>query len=555
MARSWSIAAVLVTGLGLACGDLGEGLEACRAAGRCPRVASPATSSLSVASPRVPSDGVTPAVVTVTVRDAEGRPSSGNLVSLSYSGAASVPPARASDLDGGAVFALVASAPTQGTLTATVDGTALSGATDLTFLPVYGVGGQASFLSSDGLVLQSPGLDDLSVSKGAASFGFARRVLEGTAYSVTVKTQPSGAACVVVNGEGVVGHGDVTQISVSCAPTWLAVSGGRNHTLAVKRDGTLWAWGDDSMSQLGDGQTAKRPVPVKVGEGFVQVAAGSAHSAALADGGAIYTWGHGPWLSTAIPTPTSLADGFSLVVAGFDHFLAIRSDGGTLWSWGANDAGQLGDGTTTNRPSPVQVGKAGGYVALAGGGAHSLAVKSDGTLWSWGLNDRGQLGKTGVAFSPSPARLDWDGGFVAVGAGEHHSLALRADGTVWAWGANDKGQVGNSKQGTDQPIPVQVATGIRAIASGYNHSAVITTDGGVVSAWGWNIAGQVGDDSQIDRYFPLQVAQGIQSAALGGFHSMGLKDDGTLWVWGSNLYDQIGFPESTSVQKKPVILR
>ena len=149
-------------------------------------------------------------------------------------------------------------------------------------------------------------------------------------------------------------------------------------------------------------------------------------------------------------------NGVIAVAAGGEQSLALKSDG-TVWAWGRNDVGQLGDGTTAERHTPVQVHTLNGVTAIAAGQAHNLALKSDGTVWAWGGNDAGQLGDgTTTTPRPSPVQVHNLNGVTCVDAGDNHSLARKSDGTVWAWGGNGDGQLGDGNPTSFRPSPVQV---------------------------------------------------------------------------------------------------
>jgi hypothetical protein len=177
----------------------------------------------------------------------------------------------------------------------------------------------------------------------------------------------------------------------------MAVATGGTHSLALKSDGTLWAWGDNLFGQLGDGTTTDRstPVPVSGLTGVVAVAAGNDYSLAVKSDGTLWAWGSTGFLPRGDVTPMQVPNltGVVAVAATGPNNLAVKSDG-TLWAWGWDLAGQLGDGTTPPSPStpPLLVNLPGGVVAVGAGTSYSMAVKSDGTLWTWGDNSRGQLG-------------------------------------------------------------------------------------------------------------------------------------------------------------------
>jgi alpha-tubulin suppressor-like RCC1 family protein len=323
-----------------------------------------------------------------------------------------------------------------------------------------------------------------------------------------------------------------------------AVAGGFAHSLGLTTDRRVWAWGWNSHGQLGDGTTEQRHAPVQVENlsGVTAVAAGGQQSLALKSDGTVSAWGRndvgqlGDGTTTESHTPVQVHNlsGVTAVAAGQAHNLALKSDG-TVWAWGANDVGQLGDGTTTPfQPSPVQVHNLREVTCIAAGDNHSLARRSDGTVWAWGGNGFGQLGDGIPGDSHTPMQVRDLGEVTAVAGGAEYSLALKSDGTVWGWGANDLGQLGDGTPTNFQPSPVQVIslTGVTAITvSGEAlHSLALRITAppfdGVVEAWGWNFSGQLGDGSDgtttPSRPFPAQVAtvSAAEAIATGTRHSL-----------------------------------
>ena len=207
------------------------------------------------------------------------------------------------------------------------------------------------------------------------------------------------------------------------------------------------------------------------------------------------------------------------VAAGSSHSLVLMDDG-TLWAWGANSSGQLGDGTGMDSLHPVLVGE--GFAAVASGENHSLGVKTDGTLWAWGWNHAGEVGDGSSTTRFLPVQVGE--GFVDVAGGWLHSLGLKADGTLWGWGLNTSGQLGGGLE-NHQQSPVQIGEEYSAIAAGYEHSLGIKADG-ALWAWGRKSSGLVGEDF-------VTMAGGME-------HSLGIKSDASLWAWGSNGYGQLG---------------
>jgi alpha-tubulin suppressor-like RCC1 family protein len=230
------------------------------------------------------------------------------------------------------------------------------------------------------------------------------------------------------------------------------------------------------------------------------------------------------------------------IAAGHYHSLLLRSDG-TVSSWGMNTSGQLGDGTTTHRPTAVQLTLP-PIKAIAAGANHSLAVDKDGKVRAWGQNTYGQLGNGSTTSSPVlvPVTVTIPGGAKAVAGGLSHSLALGLDGKVWTWGLNTNGQLGNnSTTSSSVPVAVNIPGGAIAIAAGWYHSLALSADG-KVWAWGRNNAGQVGNGGMLDQKLPvsLNLVGAATAIAAGGLHSLALGADGKVWTWGSNSFGQLG---------------
>ena len=243
------------------------------------------------------------------------------------------------------------------------------------------------------------------------------------------------------------------------------------------------------------------------------------------------------------PTPTRVGGlvGITAVAAGNHHSLMLKSDG-TAWGVGVNFHGQLGDGTTTLRTSPVQVNGLTNVVAVAAGYGQSLFVKSDGTAWAAGSNGFGQLGDGTTTPRSSAVLVSGLAGVSAVAAGEYHSLFLKSNGTVWASGANFYGQLGDGTT-THRSTPVQVTglTNVVAVAAGYSHSLFVKADG-TVWATGYNVAGALGDGTTVNRSTPVQALglSGVIAVAGGKDYSLVLKADGTVSGMGANHFGQLG---------------
>jgi hypothetical protein len=198
--------------------------------------------------------------------------------------------------------------------------------------------------------------------------------------------------------------------------------------------------------------------------------------------------------------------GIIAIVAGAHNSVALKEDG-TVWVWGSNLYGQIGDGTTTMRKIPVKVSGISGAIGISAGAYFVQAVRDDGTVWGWGSNTYGQLGDGTTTMRTVPVQVTGVSGVLSVTAGSFHALALKNDGTVWGWGYNTYGQLGDGTTTTVCRTAVQVknVTGITSIAAGLDHSHAIGNDG---SVWGWgaNYGGQLGDGTYTNRYLPIKMS-------------------------------------------------
>ena len=332
---------------------------------------------------------------------------------------------------------------------------------------------------------------------------------------------------------------------------FLKVAAGGSHSLALMEYGTVWSWGDNHNGQLGDGTfISNRTATMRVGglSTITSISGGGGHNLALKEDGTVWTWGWNAYGQVGNGTTTNeLAaeqirelNNITAIAGGDYHSLALKNDG-TVWTWGLNNYGQLGDGTTTNRSKPVQVSGLSGVIAIAGEYYHSLALKNDGTVWAWGANDGGQLGDGTTTQRSTPVQVSGLSEIIAI-AGGYHSLALKNDGTVWAWGLNNYGQLGDGTTiSRNMAIQVSGLNNVYAIAGGDVYSLALKEDG-TVWAWGSNSYGQLGDGTRTNRSTAVQIIglNGVTDISGGGYHSLAIKNDGTVWAWGDNYAGQLG---------------
>lgn len=346
-----------------------------------------------------------------------------------------------------------------------------------------------------------------------ACAGLAAFVLAGAGTPVRAGTSaPAGIGWHVSSGTypawspftGVPAVDTGDPVSGARASLLTATSASDSHFLALRADGTVWGWGQNVSGELGDGTNGDIPkylgpgtnVPVraKIGD-VVAIAAGDSFSAAVRSDGTLWWWGEDPCGGTGSSTPVQKAGvsgalGVSASPDYFpdpfqpDHALAVLSNG-TVFAWGDNSRGQLGDGTTSGSCGTSASGLS-GAVAVAAGRNHSLALTSGGTVYAWGANGFGQLGNGATTNSLTPVAVSGLSGVVAISAGADSSFALKSDGTVWGWGSDASDALGGRSPGPCycETAPVRI-TGIPAavaISAGGLGGAVVAADG---SIWGW----------------------------------------------------------------------
>ena len=356
--------------------------------------------------------------------------------------------------------------------------------------------------------------------------------------------------------------GEPEPIRIGNLNKWLITAAGNTHSFSLKTNGTLWSWGDNAEGQLGDGSNTQRISPVLVGNGrnWISVDAGSDHSLGIKADGTLWAWGNnsdgqlgnGTTTDSNIPVQIGTDNNWVSIEAGSDahHSLALQSNG-TLWAWGRNDNGQLGIGSSGNYfTSPVQVGTSHDWVQVSTGFYHTLALRSDGSLWAWGRNDQGQLGNGSNGSQLNPVQIGNNFNWISIEAGGLFSHGLKSDGTLWAWGDNGTGQLGDGS-GTDQNSPVQIGTEKSwiAITSGNAHCLGIKSNGDVWS-WGYNGYGQLGNGSFTDQHVPVLVSNQHKQVSMdaGAFHSIGLKTERDVYcAAGANTWGQLG--DNTTITK------
>ncbi len=220
-----------------------------------------------------------------------------------------------------------------------------------------------------------------------------------------------------------------------------------------------------------------------------------------------------------------------------------RKTDGTIWAWGENGLGQLGDGTTTNHSQPTQVGSDGDWQTIVAGQSHSLAVKANGTLWAWGANSTGQVGNGSTTNQSVPVQIGMGSDWRSAAAGLQHSIAVKTDGTLWAWGFIPGGLLGDGTT-IQRTSPVQIGTGTdwTAVACGASHSVALKSNG-TLWAWGNNASGQSGDLARAGVPTPTQVGTSASWSTLcvgsTASDTLIIAADGVGWGFGDNTFGQL----------------
>ncbi len=353
--------------------------------------------------------------------------------------------------------------------------------------------------------------------------------------AVGVPTARAGAAGTAIleswgyNAYGQLGNGTTTNsttpgpVSLPAGVTAVAAAAGGDHSLAIGSNGTLYAWGQNGYGQLGNGTTTASltPVPVLLPNGVhaTEIAAGAFDSIALASDGNVYAWGDNSLdelgngsaaANSSTPVVVSLPTGIVVraIAEGQFHSLALTSTG-AVYGWGFNNDGQLGHGDKLTPSTPITTEFPSGVhaAAIAAGGYHSLAVGTDGNVYAWGYNNDGQLGAGEKLehLKPNPVLMPAGVSGVSVAAGLYHSLAIGSDGKVYAWGDNTYGQLGNgTTTSSTSPVVSSISATPSTIAAGEYFSSALLPNGGIDS-WGLNSFGQLGNGTSTNELNPTAV--------------------------------------------------
>lgn len=333
---------------------------------------------------------------------------------------------------------------------------------------------------------------------------------------------------------------------------------GDYHVVSIKSDGSLWGWGSSDIGQLSNTNLVN-PTLFQIGTAtdWLKVSTGPYNTFIIKNNGTLWAMGDGRYGllgngSTTTINPTlqqiGTATNWQKISASSDMTIGLKTDG-TIWGWGQNDQYEMGNNTCcTNQLTPIQIGTANHWVDIeTSRGASVFALKNDGTIWGWGLNLAGLLGNSTVMARSIPTQLNADTDWASIHVGAAHILALKTNGTLWSWGGGEYGQTGdNFPSSYYRDTPTQVGTSAWSkVFAGWKVSFGIKPDG-TLWAWGLNDVGQLGIGNTTNQFTPVQVGTDtdwvdvVSGGAGNDQFTIATKSDGTVWAWGDNQGGQYG---------------
>ncbi len=375
----------------------------------------------------------------------------------------------------------------------------------------------------------------------------------------------------------------ISAFSLIRAADVVSVWGGARGTIILKSDGTVWTWGANFNGKLGIGETndVRELTPVEVhGPGNVglfnsvkAVMGGEIHNVALKSDGTVWCWGwnafgqlgNGTTNDSWVPVQAGLTANPPLTnvvkLGGRPYFTLAEKADGTIWAWGMNQFGQMGNGTVTPFSSPpnsvpVQVsnsqpgGPINGAAQITCGYQFGAALTTNGTVWVWGSGTHGEQGTGTTTSNYIPVQVPGLTNITQISAGWFHILARKADGTAWAWGNNSDGEIGDgTTSGAFSPVQLLNLSNIVAVSGGDSHSSALTADG-TIWKWGRNDLGELGNGATNSSAnpFPAKIITdkfgnsfgNVVTMAARDYHNIAVKADGSVWMWGANDQGQCG---------------
>ncbi len=390
----------------------------------------------------------------------------------------------------------------------------------------------------------------VQVSSGA----FLRSISTG-GYHTCAGTEAGEAYCWGRNSNGQLGDANlphVVPLAVAGGLTLQSIESGGYHTCGLDASGNAYCWGEGGWGQLGNGVFGPSTTPVSVlgALALQQVSGGGRHTCAVTTGQAAYCWGYnfqgqlgtGNTVNTSAPVAVSGGHSFATVSSGYSHTCGVTTPAGSVYCWGSNSDGQLGDGTTNSDSTPVAVSLPETIQAVTTGTYHSCALGTSGTAYCWGHGLSGELGHGVWGSSLIPVTVS-GGPFQSIEAGDYYTCGLDPVGNAYCWGSGWSGQIGDGTT-TSYNIPTLVpGTTYQWISAGDATTGGITS-GGAAQCWGRNDYGQVGNGTQTDRELsPLAVTGGAgyqQVTTDAWSFSCGLDASGAPYCWGDNADGYLG---------------
>jgi len=417
-----------------------------------------------------------------------------------------------------------------------------------------------------------------SLATGALPAGLTLGAATG---AITGTPTAAGTATFTVRATSGAQQGE-RQLSITVAQpggiVLTAIGAGNNHTCALAGT-TAYCWGSNFNGQLGAGSTSSvsqfQPQLVAGGLQFASLAVGASHTCALTAVGTVYCWGirgqgqfgDGIVTPTLTVAPTLGAGGqaFVSLAAGVEHTCGLTSTG-SAFCWGTNSSiriGQLGDGSSTDRLTPVPVSGGHTFTQLSAASTSTCGLRADGAVLCWGSNSLGQLGNGSTAAS-SLVPVAVSGGRTYTRLGEASATstrcAIETGGALWCWGDNSFGQVGDGTVGPEprrEPVRVAAGTTFSAVANGVLHTCALTT-AGAAFCWGRGSFGQLGNGGQLDSSTPVAVSGGLvfSSIKAGQQHTCAIGGTAPIraYCWGNNQFATIGVPTSTALAVVPSVV-
>jgi alpha-tubulin suppressor-like RCC1 family protein len=418
-----------------------------------------------------------------------------------------------------------------------------------------------------------------------------------------------------INANGQLGDGTTVNKSSPVkigSESWTRVAVAGSHTIGVLANGALYVWGVNTGGQLGDGTTVPKSSPVKIGsESWTEVAGGSLNSYAIRNDGTLYSWGsatngmlgNNEDILVNRSSPVQVAGSWSKITCSDSHVFAVNSTGslfgwgnnsigqvgiqsgesfalkkttswskiavgafgiaasggtmlatnstGILFGWGINNNGVIGDGTTINKSSPVQIGSQSWQFIACGGFAPSAAIHSNGALFMWGPNSLGQLGDGTTVGKSSPVKIGSES-WSLVSINGSHCVGILANGALYAWGSGVSGILGDGTT-VSKSSPVKIgAQSWLTVAAGLNHSVGVLSNGALY-VWGLGTSGQIGDGTSVSKSSPVKIgASSWTSVAAGVDFSVGTTSANVAFAWGLGAGGQLGFSATAANRSSPV---